>query len=233
MKNKHKAIFIAIILLFLSIVIYQAIKIQKQTNKNYIISTVLLDKLINETQKYMGVESEYEKFIHDLAEYCISNNNKDSINRYIEIAADYISPEIENDAALLECLNSENKELRKNSYRMLEYLMLNNCLVRKSALYYQFSGVGACVFSNAEFKKDQILSLGEDFESYILITASNFGNPMRVKIDGEKEILVEDDVYKYVKPSTTKGEKEVKGSITFFSNGRDHTLGFSQKYVVK
>ncbi len=231
MKNKRQTIFISIIFILFAIIIYQIIISRKTANENFVIPITLLTELIKTKQESIGKEE--TKYIHDLVEYCLKNNVKDSINKFIDIACDQISPLLKNNTAMLGYLSSKNERQRIYSYKILEYLMLNNYLEKKSAGYFQFDNVGVRLFSNAQFKNNT-LNLGDNYECYILVGANNTENPIRININGEKEILMKDEIYtKFTRASTTKGEKEVKGTVTFLLNRKDFSLDFSQKYVVK
>ena len=62
---------------------------------------------------------------------------------------------------------------------------------------------------------------------------NSFDNPIRVKIEGEEEIIMDNLYERYVRPATKRGENEIKGTVTYFSHGKEFTLDFMQKYWVK
>lgn len=222
MKKEQHAMYIAIILIAISTIIYLILSDKKSKDNSDTVSIDLLDKLINNSLN--SLDYEYANYIHSLTEYCIKNDTKDSVNKFVYLCVSSLME----DTDILEKLNSTNKRERIYTYKFLEFLRLAD--LEKS---HQFDDFQVGMFSNLLFENDT-LNLGDDFKCYIGLGVNSFYNPIRIRIEGEKDIIVTEDVWtKYTRPSTTKGDKELKGMLYFRLNGIEDSLHFLQKYTVK
>ncbi len=231
MKNKQIIIFILIILILILIIIYQAVTAKRKINDMYAVPITLLNTLIQEKQQFIGKEK--IKYISDLTEYCIKNNTKDSVNEFLNIISLHLPLSLKNNVKFYYGLDSKNNIERTYSYKFLEFIALTNIITKKKENYFEFDNAQVCIISNAQLNNNT-LNIGDDYEAYIMIAANNVEEPIKVFIEGEKEMVLKDKVYaKYKKHHLEKGEHEIKGFVTFPLNGEIHSFNFVQKYTVK
>lgn len=223
MKTKKDRVLLVIILILSGIILFQNLLKNNVSSEN-IPSQTLLNALIKDRQnvlrkiddKYWSLEI---KSLENLVNICIVKEPKDSINKLLNMAG----VELE-----------QYEGIDNDYYKLIEYVILNKFIDTENENSFKFDKVQVRMFSNAQFKNN-VLHVGENFEGYVLIAAGNTNSPNKIFIEGEDSVIIPNDnvCAKYVRPSTTKGQKEIKGVVHFFSNERERIFSFSQKYEVK
>ena len=245
MKKNGQLIYIATIFILLVVIIFQfrMLKRERIIQNDYQIPFSILDDLTEEKKSnlslyYYNKEKgaygliDRAQYIEKLGKYCWQKGTKDSVDKYIEIASSLLSVQFDN-SLLYRNLYSKDEEKRKYSSKLLEYFIVGGIINDEESADFQFKEVMTLLCANSHFK-DDTLNLGEDFECVISLATGSFKNPVRIKIEGEDEIVLDDNLYTvYKRPSLKKGEHEIKGEIIYSHRGREMSFDFSQKYWVK
>lgn len=243
MKKRRNVIYIVIITILLIIIVFQVFEKKQDEDNNKPIKTEFLDILIsNVTDSIINYKTnisdnnsdiDQAKRLHNLTESCIKKEQKDSINMYIKIINKHIAKTTINQSISINDLKSTNEESRIYTYKFFEYLALSAIFSNMKDWYYKYDSYTIGIISNASFKNNR-LKVGEDYEAAIVLIPFNFWKPGKIKIEGEnKEYTTENGAIKYVRHSTNKGEKEVKGIYRFINEGKEYSVDFKTKYIVE
>ena len=202
-------------------------------NKLNINNEGILNKGVNISGYGEAYSSKFNEF-NNLIEFCSKDNNKDSIDKLRRTASAFLPKFDDKYSGIYDNLCSEDLETRKKSFAFIKYIISNQIIIDMISSNYQVDQVGVKCFP--EINKDKTIMLGEDYVTNIVFVANNTKNPIKVRIEGDKKEYTLDPYLlkvRYVRPSNSRGEKELKGELIYTKNGEETVFPFNQKYTVK